>query len=57
VAPLINEENKSKERQYAVDFVENQHMSRHEEWPAHVPAGYVTQSVMNPDTGGVELKK
>jgi hypothetical protein len=57
VALLINKENKSKERQYAVDFVEGQHMLRHEEWPAHVPAGFIQRSVANPETGIVEPKK
>jgi hypothetical protein len=57
VALLINKENRTKERRYANDFVPDQHMLRHEEWPAHVPAGFIQRSVANPQTGTVELKK
>lgn len=57
VALLINKENKAKERQYAIDFGEDQHMLRHEEWPAHVPAGYIQRIGGNPETGVVEPKK
>jgi isochorismate hydrolase len=54
---LLNKENKVKEKRYAIDFVENQHMLHHEEWPVHVPVGYIQRSVMDPETQRVVLKK
>lgn len=53
----IDKEHNDKESRYNIAFAENEHMLRKNEWPAHVPAGYIQKSVIDPQTGAVVLNK
>ncbi|KAJ9118859.1 hypothetical protein QFC24_006058 [Naganishia onofrii] len=57
VALLLNKENKSKIRRYAIDYVPDQQMLKHEEWPNHVFAGFIEVPIVDPETMQVSLRK